>query len=137
MMPQATPAPISLISNQARNDRISVDIIGHMDELVQVLNNPRIETILPKATRQFHTPIIRHREHAQYPLHNCGKIFTAAWLDYEVIMVTHNAEIFEPEIELFLGAYDHRGKEFLNRFRVKTHLLAIRPRSHVVPRAIN
>ena len=82
--------------------------------------------------RISHSPVIRHSEHAQYPLHYRGKTFPATRLNNKMEMVSHNAEIFQAEIILRFRPLHDSQEQILYGGSTENHLLAVGSRSHMV-----
>lgn len=79
-------------------DRIFVNILEYLHELLHTRDDPRKETPAPHMASEPVDPIEGHREDAHDPLHHPRQTRRASWPDHKVDMIPHDAEIFEPEV---------------------------------------
>ena len=133
---QPTVWPLLWICHSVGPDRIPVDVIEDLEEILQAVYDPGKEPVPPDMPGYASAAIVCHGEHAHDPLHYGGEVCPVSGLDNEMEMVVHDAEVLDPEIVFPVCPFYHRKKQILDGVRVEDHFLAVGAGGDMVAGAI-
>jgi hypothetical protein len=116
--------------------RVVVNIAEYLHELPQSLDDPRKKAGTPYMPGTVSGPIVGHGENAHDPAHDRREALAFSWQDYEMEMVSHDAEIFYLESVFESGSFDDRKEEVFHQCRFEDHFFSVRPGGDMIPGAI-
>jgi hypothetical protein len=118
--------------NESSLTGIFVNIRKDLGKMTHALDNPRREPFSPNMTCQPKPSVEPHGKYTQDPLHNSRQALAQCWLDNEMNMIPHDAEIFDTKRVSALGLLDDRQEQILLSGCFKDHFLAIGAGRHMI-----
>jgi hypothetical protein len=129
---EATMQPVLCPGNDTRLYGVQIDILKGRQKLSETIQNMGKEALTPYMTPVSENTVVFPREYTHYPLHDSRKGDSFSRLDDEVEMVTHDAEILDPEIVLPLRSLYDLEEHITHVRRAEDHFSPIRPRDDMI-----
>lgn len=96
-MSETAVLPIPWIGHLTGFHGIGIDIPEYLHELQQSMDDPGEKAGTPDMSGAVIAPVVCHGKYTHDPSHDRGKTYASCWLNDEVEMVSHDAEVFYPE----------------------------------------
>ena len=135
MSPKPSEAPVARVRHLARAHRVVVEILEYFEEGFEPIDDAGKESAAPEMTGHAMAPVPGHCVDAHDPLHDPREVLFRAGTDHEVEVVSHDAEVIEPEVVPLPRPAERADEERLHGGSLHHELLAVRARRDVVQRS--